>query len=246
MARSSAIHPDTNERVETLLTDALRDELDKFYKNECDHSSREMRTVKIGGGGATAIYYVCLTCGSKIGQAVPKKSTSVSPEIIDTEELENRYHRTREIYKFNLVKAHATRATEESRAFAKKWGQYLQSDEWRAKRQLVISRADYVCEGCGVEKATEVHHLTCERRFVEMLFDLVALCSTCHSLIHYEKNEKLRSNPIMRDEYRCLSCRFADSRGNTPWCSVFDAPASASLENPLMCHNGRNGFEGLR
>ncbi len=245
MARYSARHPDTNELIETVLTNALRDDLDNFHKDECNHNSAELRSIKVRGG-ATAFYNVCITCGTKVGHAIPMKSVAETPSFVDADELEQNYKQSREIKRFNLVKDHATRTKEESRAFAKKWGQYLQSDTWKNKRNLVLGRADFICEGCGVEKATEVHHLTYERRFTEMLFDLVALCSTCHSLVHFDKNEHLRVNPRLPDEYRCLSCRFADSKEHTPWCGVFDAPASASLVNPTMCNNGRNGFEGLR
>src|SRR5690606_26359580 len=64
------------------------------------------------------------------------------------------------------------------------YNRYMRTDEWRAKREKVLTRANGTCEGCGERVATEVHHLTYERLGAEMLFDLVAVCSDCHMTIH--------------------------------------------------------------
>jgi hypothetical protein len=62
---------------------------------------------------------------------------------------------------------------------------YLQSDEWRRLRSLVIDRAAGRCERCR-KTADEwnVHHLTYERRGHELLEDLVLLCRPCHMAEH--------------------------------------------------------------
>lgn len=61
---------------------------------------------------------------------------------------------------------------------------YLASSEWRMKRKLVLDRCHYVCEGCGLQAAVEVHHRTYRRWQQEMLFDLVGLCAGCHARLH--------------------------------------------------------------
>lgn len=58
--------------------------------------------------------------------------------------------------------------------------QYLQSSSWRLKRDAVMKRDCYLCQGCLIAQATEVHHLTYDRIYNEMLFDLVAVCHDCH------------------------------------------------------------------
>jgi len=71
-----------------------------------------------------------------------------------------------------------------------RYSEYLKSDAWKTKRKLVLKRANYTCEGCGLEKTSlDVHHLTYERKGCELLTDLVAYCKKCHSLAHgdYEK-----------------------------------------------------------
>lgn len=65
--------------------------------------------------------------------------------------------------------------------------QYLASNIWREKRWRVMERAGRICEGCGTERATQVHHLTYKRVGREMLFDLVAICDGCHEVVHEDK-----------------------------------------------------------
>ena len=52
---------------------------------------------------------------------------------------------------------------------------YLASPEWRMKRKLVLDRCHYVCEGCGMQVACEVHHRT---------YRYVGLCAGCHARVH--------------------------------------------------------------
>ncbi len=65
-----------------------------------------------------------------------------------------------------------------------RYQQYLASSTWRQKRTLVMQRAQGVCEGCGKAEPDQVHHLTYRRLGDEMLFDLAALCRSCHERIH--------------------------------------------------------------
>jgi DnaB-like helicase N terminal domain len=61
---------------------------------------------------------------------------------------------------------------------------YLRSDEWRAKRRLVMDRCGGLCEGCRNAPVSEVHHLTYEHVGDELLFELVGLCRECHQRVH--------------------------------------------------------------
>lgn len=77
---------------------------------------------------------------------------------------------------------------EETRHVAKRlrkrnYGLYLQSEEWREKREHVLRRDKRECQLCG-ELARHVHHLTYERIYNEPLYDLVSLCASCHDMIH--------------------------------------------------------------
>lgn len=65
---------------------------------------------------------------------------------------------------------------------------YLLSPEWKDRRDAVMRRARFICEGCLQREATQVHHRPEAYRQLrengrELLCDLVALCDTCHEQV---------------------------------------------------------------
>jgi hypothetical protein len=63
--------------------------------------------------------------------------------------------------------------------------EYIRSRAWDTKRVLVLKRANYTCEGCGMKgKPLDVHHKTYKNLGDEFLFELVAVCRECHERIH--------------------------------------------------------------
>ena len=70
--------------------------------------------------------------------------------------------------------------------FKEVYAEYLKSSEWKAKRDAVLRRDDHRCRFCGAS-ATEVHHLTYDRKYNEPLYDLVSICSECHKAVHVLK-----------------------------------------------------------
>lgn len=69
---------------------------------------------------------------------------------------------------------------------------YLLSPEWDKKRRmrLYFNKNNFLgkCEVCGSNEATQCHHITYARLYNEWVFDLAALCSSCHERIH-KKND---------------------------------------------------------
>lgn len=65
-----------------------------------------------------------------------------------------------------------------------KYSQYLNSPEWNDKRRRVLERDNYVCQACLKREATQAHHLTYSRVFNEPLFDLISVCTVCHTALH--------------------------------------------------------------
>jgi hypothetical protein len=70
---------------------------------------------------------------------------------------------------------------------------YLLTPTWRNKRMRVLERAGGRCEGCGEQRAVQVHHRRypqdCRpgsREWItrEKLFDLIAICEGCHDDVH--------------------------------------------------------------
>jgi len=62
--------------------------------------------------------------------------------------------------------------------------EYMRSEEWKQKRQIILERDQRWCQLCGDEDNLRVHHLTYNRVGDEALFDLVTLCSHCHANEH--------------------------------------------------------------
>ena len=62
---------------------------------------------------------------------------------------------------------------------------YLNSDDWKRKRALVLKRDNYRCVHCGA-RATQVHHKQYARRNIgkEPIEWLVSVCKSCHEQQH--------------------------------------------------------------
>jgi hypothetical protein len=63
--------------------------------------------------------------------------------------------------------------------------EYLQSEEWERKRQMVFKRDNWTCVYCG-HRATQVHHKRYARRNIgkEPIEWLVSVCKQCHEKQH--------------------------------------------------------------
>jgi len=63
---------------------------------------------------------------------------------------------------------------------------YLQSDEWRRKRYVVLKRDNWRCVYCG-NRATQVHHKRYAKRNIgkEPIEWLVSVCGDCHNSQHH-------------------------------------------------------------
>jgi len=62
---------------------------------------------------------------------------------------------------------------------------YLQSDDWKRKRYVVLKRDNWHCVYCGAP-ATEVHHLKYAKWNIgkEPIEWLVSVCNGCHNSKH--------------------------------------------------------------
>ena len=60
--------------------------------------------------------------------------------------------------------------------------EYIQSDKWKFKRDLVLLFWQHRCSMCGRGVNLHVHHRTYKRLGNEQLNDLVVLCDRCHEI----------------------------------------------------------------
>lgn len=65
--------------------------------------------------------------------------------------------------------------------------EYINSDEWKQKRNDALERANNKCSECGSEHDLHVHHLTYKRLGRELPEDLQVLCADCHAIVHEDK-----------------------------------------------------------
>jgi hypothetical protein len=128
-----------------------------------------------------------LLCGKRIeftpGQAAPAGASitcMMCQQVADG--------RKRRAADWAVWNAQATaRERDRARASAEwhaRFEEYLQSEAWADRRDLVLHRARWICEGCGREPATQVHHLTYDHVFDEFLWELRAVCRDCHERWH--------------------------------------------------------------
>lgn len=76
---------------------------------------------------------------------------------------------------------------------------YLKTPAWKRKAAMVHAHAKHLCEGCGLHKSQEVHHLTYANIGNEFLFELVAICALCHDRIHGKAvSSALLNSPIAK------------------------------------------------
>jgi hypothetical protein len=63
--------------------------------------------------------------------------------------------------------------------------EYLRLPEFREVCGIVRERSGGVCEWCGVNKATEPHHVVyCKWGEIDHPFNLLDVCHDCHCYLH--------------------------------------------------------------
>ena len=66
---------------------------------------------------------------------------------------------------------------------------YLNSDEWKAKRNLVLVRDQFRCVECEFRDTLQVHHKSYRHVYFEEennYEDLITLCRECHKAINHK------------------------------------------------------------
>ncbi len=146
-------------------------------KFDCEHEHKAVR-VRTISNGSTQYVPQCLRCGKAVGNPLKKDScTGIVTKPFDVA-LYECFEDDRQIAAEQVSQAF------DRDAFIKPYDDYLSSDAWANMRRKVMNRAKDMCEGCGSNPATEVHHLTYAHVGHEFMFELLALCNSCHERIH--------------------------------------------------------------
>jgi hypothetical protein len=131
----------------------------------------------------------CIRCGS--WTAAKKSTFSARPDEEYDESIGSAWHEHliafwREQSEAREQEAEHKRAAER-RAWLASHDAYLQTDKWRSLRARVLRRDNGICQGCLVQNATQVHHLSYAHWRDELLFELTSLCDACHTKAHQDR-----------------------------------------------------------
>jgi len=70
------------------------------------------------------------------------------------------------------------------------YADYLQTVEWRRRRDDRVRKAGHRCERCPAKRELQVHHVFYGRLGAELDTDLEVLCRTCHEGLHHDESRK--------------------------------------------------------
>jgi hypothetical protein len=154
----------------------------------CDHSETELRRRRYKT--FQRIFLQCMTCGSTI-QPVPK--SELDEEGIDDiphldEDLPRLHKQRRQARRKELIEHHKA---EEKAAWSRKYTLYMQSLEWKERRQRVLRREQVyqnrevpLCTECWQKPGEVCHHLSYRHVFAERTHELALICHACHDKYH--------------------------------------------------------------
>jgi len=64
---------------------------------------------------------------------------------------------------------------------------YLKTEDWKIRKKELLNEANHICSECG-GKAILLHHISYDNLGYEILnLDVIALCKSCHDLMHEDK-----------------------------------------------------------
>src|SRR5882724_3169206 len=129
----------------------------------------------------------CPACGKLFGQAI--SHTRAGPDTPEADlKAAERYLELQQAEREAEWRARDSERRRSRDASKQAWDaeyqQYLQTDAWRERRERVLKRANYICEGCRINQAVQVHHMTYDDVGGEFLWQLVAICRDCHERYH--------------------------------------------------------------
>jgi hypothetical protein len=153
--------------------------VDAEFAHECELKLTEMRT----SDGRVQYRRQCQICGAT-GQALKMARLThaeFSTRTAHDPEIQRRWLKQRNDHQILL---NSLAKNSEDDAWFREHDAYLQTAEWRRRRSLVLQRSGGICEGCRKNRATMVHHLTYAHWKRELLWELVAICQTCHDVAH--------------------------------------------------------------
>lgn len=151
----------------------------------CKHEHTEVRERKDAIGRPQFVHQ-CLDCGERVGDFTARaKLVGIPKPWDDALQAAGREQGDREQdARMDEIKLEGESIRAERMA---RLAEYYLTREWKAKSAAVLKRDGYTCQAgfavCTI-RATQAHHKTYDHVFNEPLFDLVAICHSCHCELH--------------------------------------------------------------
>ncbi len=156
----------------------------KYFEKCCPKPNQHPVKV-IVTGNRIQVRKQCKNCGYSGGNSLKMADFDLNILPIRDDELEQKYNliASQERSEFNDVfeKFRTENYTIENKHPG--YNDYINSEDWKKKRIVVLNRDKHICQSCLSEVATQVHHLNYKHLFNEPLFDLVSVCKRCHDII---------------------------------------------------------------
>ena len=169
---------------------------------ECCRETKEIVTKENRLDKLVKIYHQCINCGGA-NRTKPLKQKIYSNKIISEFSLEKFFQWEKNRDDENKELSLIIKQNNYDISNYKKYNiDYLNSTEWKIKREKVLVRDNNLCQECKNKPAKVVHHKTYENVYNEPLEDLIALCHECHTEIHRVLNdEEMKKMKAQVEEY---------------------------------------------
>jgi len=136
--------------------------------------------------GSKQLRHQCDTCGKLLPNHLAHRFAKPDTPNINIAALE-KYNQNQEREWQDKFRSFDEQREQERREWFEAHTEHLGTDEWQEKRVAVLERENGVCQGCREAPAEHVHHLSYAHWRDELLFELVALCKSCHERAHGRK-----------------------------------------------------------
>lgn len=156
---------------------------------DCPHLISQIRW-RTQSNGVRQAWRQCLRCFQTVGSAVKHADAPSDAPSFDEQKRNEFQGKISAEYSRRWQEQQAERDAQFNREREQRrqvYWEYLQSIEWRRKREAVLERDNYQCKAQLPDctgRASQAHHLTYERIFDEPLFDLISVCRSCHERLH--------------------------------------------------------------
>jgi hypothetical protein len=235
---------DTGKEVVLFNSEELKRDMSELAQQRCQHANVEMAQVKYRNL-SLHVRRVCVECGAFKGDTIKRENEHSDLQIIDQESIRAAYDKRMQGRREEIIQKHVRLQRRREAGFQIEYISYLGSPDWKQRRERVLKRANFICEGCLEKRATVVHHLNYKSIYSEMLFDLVGLCKECHAKCHLDKSE-LSEEEMLSDDLPCYGCRCHGERVEGSWCEKFDVHTTIALTDGELCGPRARELEPLK